>query len=159
MHKKIPSSSIFEFFTVGIFLLVVVMAGYVSVSAAHATLLTKVAQNPSSAVDVKVNLPVSHALTGKTIVTLEDISVQDVAAGEIARLVIPTSELMANQGLVTIPIGTRSDMLTTSINAAVLVDVDDNGIVSDGDWMSDSIVIVSLGSTAVFTIDLVQITH
>ena len=114
-------------------------------------------QTLSTEVIVTIAMPSGLTAKGVVVVTLEDITLPDVPAKELARVRVATSALQASRGSVVVPVDLKLIKSNAMINAAVHIDIDNNGIVSDGDWISDSIVLVITNSKMRATIDVVKV--
>lgn len=128
-----------------------------SIFAKQSLLAEKSTSVSDAEVMVTIALPAGHVLTGKAIITLEDISVQDAASVKLASISIPASTLIDDQYTVAVPIDLGLVKPDTSVNVAVHIDSDNNGLLSEGDWISDSIVNAINNNVMSVTVDVVQI--
>jgi len=143
----------------GTFLLLLMATGIISCSSSTEEALLEDENTSSSDAEVVVTIavPEGETLTGTAIFTLEDLTIQDAPAVELARVTTPASSLMDALPSITIPIDLNLVNPDAEINVAVHIDSDDDGLFSDGDWMSDSIVnVINNGEMAV-VIDIVKI--
>lgn len=144
----------------GTFLLLLLAAGVISNIFAKQTLLAEKNSSASDAeVMVKVALPEGHVLEGEgeAIFTLEDISVQDAPPTVLANVTIPVITLMDNLLQVAVPIDLDLVEPDASINVAVHIDTDSNGLLSDGDWISDSIVNAINNDVMAVAVEIIKI--
>ncbi|MEL7156972.1 MAG: hypothetical protein AAFN30_10275 [Actinomycetota bacterium] len=91
---------------------------------------------------VKVQLPADQALTGTVIVALEDVSLADAAPIELERVEMPVNDLIVAGGEVEVFLPVPLDG-SLDINASAHVDVDQDGAISAGDWISTELVLVT----------------
>ncbi len=91
---------------------------------------------------VTVDLPPGQTLTGTAVVALEDVTLRDAAALELERVELPVEELVANGGRVEVLLPLPLDG-SLDINAAVHIDVDQDGLVTSGDWISPDLRLVT----------------
>ena len=115
------------------------------------------ASSGSAEVSVTIKIPDDETLTGTAIIVIEDISLQDAPSVELARLEVPAASLVDNQAAVSIPIDVQSVDPDATINVAVLIDADDSGAMSAGDWISDSLVPVINNLIMKVSVDVVKI--
>lgn len=108
-------------------------------------------------VTVMIVIPEGKKLTGTAIITLEDITLQDAQSVELASVITPASKLINDQITVEVPIDLRLVNPDAIVNVAVHIDSDDSGDLSNGDWISDSLVSVITNATMIATIDIIQI--
>ena len=111
---------------------------------------------PASVVEVTVGLPPDTELVGKAIITLEDISLADTESVEIARVEMPIAELAAQDHRVQVFLPLPLDG-SVDVNAAVHLDIDENGSFSPGDWISPGLALVTPESASNIVIDVVPI--
>jgi hypothetical protein len=107
-------------------------------------------------VSVVVELPAGQTLNGMAIVALEDVSYADVPATELGRVELPVTELRDQGAKVDIFLPLPLDG-STDVNATVHIDVDGNGEVSEGDWMSTEMVLVTGFAGTTVSVPIVQI--
>jgi len=151
----VKRTSTFSF--AGTFLLSVVLAGCVSESFANQE-PTKEGEHVSpSDVVVTIVLPSGKSLSGTTVVTLEDVSLQDAPSEILARSEVASNTLQSSDGTIVVPIDLSLVSPNAIINASVHVDADTDGTLSDGDWISDSIVPVVSNSKMSATISIVEV--
>ena len=106
---------------------------------------------------IKVDAPPGADLAGTTIVALEDVTLSDTEAIEIARVELPTAELRSQGDQVDLVLPLPLDE-SINVTATVHVDIDESGTLSQGDLVSPSAVPVSAESVATgLTIEIVQI--
>ena len=107
-----------------------------------------VAQAPSESAEVSVTvvIPEGDNLTGTAIVVVEDISYQDSPSVELARTKVPAASLTDNTVRIVVPVDLQTVDAAADINVAVLIDADDSGDASSGDWISDSLALVITNS-------------
>ncbi len=110
----------------------------------------------ASIVNVKVGLPPDTELVGKAIITLEDISLADVESVEIARVELPIAELAAQDHRVEVFLPLPLDG-SVEVNAAVHLDIDENGSFSPGDWISPGLALVTSETAPNIVVDVVPI--
>lgn len=110
-------------------------------------------EKDSPFVTVVVELPANGLLIGTAIIALEDITYTDVAAPELDRIELPVSDLRSQGNMVDLYLPVPLDG-QTEVNASVHIDTDSDGAITQGDWISPNIVLVSsfTGSTVVVTI-------
>lgn len=110
-------------------------------------------EEDSPFVTVVVELPANGLLIGTAIIALEDITYTDVAAPELDRIELPVSDLRSQGNMVDLYLPVPLDG-QTEVNASVHIDTDSDGAITQGDWISPNIVLVSsfTGSTVVVTI-------
>jgi len=127
-------------FASGTILLLLLAVGIVSKISAQQTSLDKKETSASDAeVTVTIVVPETETLTGTVIVTLEDISIQDQPAVALSSVRVAASTLRHDSPVV-VPINLQLVGTNADVNVAVHIDMDDNALLSDGDWISDSIV-------------------
>lgn len=109
----------------------------------------------AAVVAVTIDVPSGVELAGVAIVALEDITVADTEAVEIGRVELPASDLqvLGNEVEVFLPLPLDGSI---DVTATVHIDVDENGAVSQGDWISPALSMVTSDSTAV-VVEIVQI--
>ena len=106
---------------------------------------------------VTISVPESEILSGTAIVTLEDVTVQDTPSVSLAKVNVPASTFAHALPTIAIPIDLKSINSDTDVNVAVHIDSDNDGLLSNGDWISDSIVnVINNGKMAV-VVDIVKI--
>lgn len=111
---------------------------------------------PASIVNVTVGVPPDTDLAGNAIITLEDVTLVDTESLEIARVEIPISELAAQDHQVEMFLPLPLDG-SIEVNAAVHLDIDENGSFSPGDWISPDLAMVTSESAANIVVDVVPI--
>jgi hypothetical protein len=109
-----------------------------------------------STVSVVVELPADRALAGMAIVTLEDVSYADVPASELGRVELPVDELLDQGAMVEIFLPIPLDG-SIDVNAAVHIDVDEDGAVSQGDWVSPDLVLVTAFTGSTVSVPIIQV--
>ena len=141
-----------------IFLLQFLAAGITGCSSAQQASLDEEKTSSSDAeVMVTISVPEGKTLSGTAIITLEDITIQDTPSVQLATVRVPASTLAYALPTVAIPVDLRSINSDTNVNVAVHIDSDNDGLLSNGDWISDSIVnVINNGQMAVI-IDIVKI--
>ena len=115
------------------------------------------ASSAGAEVSVKIIIPSDDTLTGTAIITLEDISFPDAPSVELARLEVPASSLSNDQAGVAVPIDLQTVDSGADINVAVLIDSDDSGDASAGDWISKSLALVITNDRMEATVDVMRI--
>ena len=115
------------------------------------------ASSAGAEVSVKIIIPAAETLTGTAIITLEDISFQDAPSVELARLEIPASSLTADKASVAVPIDLQTVDSSADITVAILIDSDDSGDASAGDWISNTLALVINNSRMEVSMDVVRI--
>ena len=145
---------------VGKFLPLILVAGIAGSVFTQRDTLSANAQASSAGaeVSVKIIIPSDEALSGTAIITLEDISFQDAPSVELARLEVPASTLTNDQATVAVPIDLQTVDSGADINVAVLIDSDDSGDASPGDWISNSLALVITNDRMEATVDVVRLT-
>ena len=128
----------------GLFLLLLPVAGPVSESSVNRVIVT-------------IALPLDTLLTGTTIVTLEDISRQDAASEELAKFAVDSATLKPDEATIAVPIDLAVVSPNATVNVSVHVDMDSDGVLSSGDWISESIVPVITNSKMTATVNIVKI--
>ena len=109
-----------------------------------------------SVVSVTVDLPADVELAGRAIVTLEDVTYSDIDAAEIARVELTAADLRTRGDTVDVVVPLPLDG-TVDINAAVHLDVDESGTLSQGDWISSELAPVTAAAAGAVTVRVVQI--
>ena len=115
-----------------------------------------VAEDDAVLITVMVELPSDQLLEGMVIVALEDISYADVISPELGRVELSVSELRSQGDAVDIylPVPLDGDV---EVNAAVHIDVDMDGVISTGDWISPSIVRVSSFTGLTVSVAIIEV--
>ena len=122
------------------------------------TLSANAQTSPAGAeVSVTIKMPEDAIIAGTVIIVLEDITFQDVPSVELARLEVPATSLLDNQAEVVIPIDLQAVNSEAIINVAVLIDADNSGAASNGDWISDSLVPVITNSKMKVSVNVARI--
>ncbi|MEM8926178.1 MAG: hypothetical protein AAGD35_21960 [Actinomycetota bacterium] len=103
-------------------------------------------------VTVVVELP-EGVVDGTVAVVLEDITLADAEALELERVEMTTAELIEREGRVDVLLPVPLDG-TLDLNAAVHVDVDNDGTVTAGDWVSPALSLVTPDAVAALYIGL-----
>lgn len=144
---------------IGTFLLVLLWLGVASTHADKLALSVKDNQSVLSGSEVIVTIivPEGTELTGTAIITLEDITFQDQPSVELAKASAPASALLNAQSTIAVPFDLQVIDPKATINVAVHIDADNSGTITDGDWLSDSIVIVINNSKFDVAVSLVKI--
>ena len=104
------------------------------------------ASSESAEVSVTVVIPEGENFTGTAIVALEDIIYQNSPSVELARTEVPAPSLTDNTVRIVVPVDLQTVDAAADINVAVLIDADDSGEASSGDWISDSLALVITNS-------------
>jgi len=115
--------------------------------------------NSSSDAEVIVTIavPEGETLAGTAIITLEDITMQDAPAVQLASVSAEASSLTHSLPTITIPIDLSLVNAGADINVAVHIDSDNDGRLSNGDWISDTIVnVINNGKMAV-VVEIIKI--
>jgi len=141
----------------GAFLLSVMLAGWVSESSANQEPTKEGELVSPSDVVVTIALPSGKLLSGTTIVTIEDVSLQDAPSVILARLEVESTTVKSSDGTIVVPIDLSLVPPNAIINASVHVDADSDGTISAGDWISDSVVPVITNSKMSAAISIVEI--
>jgi len=128
-----------------------------NISAQQTLLDNKKALASDTEVVVTIAVPAGNALSGTAIVSLEDITVQDAPAVQLASVSVDVSSLQRTEPTIVIPINLRHITAKTDINVAVHIDADNNGLLSEGDWISDSIVRAISNAKMAVVVDVVRI--
>jgi len=133
--------------------------GIASDIAAKQKLLSAEAQTPTTSQEIKVTIAVPEdvTLSGTAIITLEDITLLDTSAVELARVVVPASDLEKPNATIAVSVDLRLVKPDATVNVAVLIDVDNSGDLSVGDWISDSLATVINNSKMAVIIGVVRI--
>lgn len=110
----------------------------------------------TSLVSVTVDVPEGVQLAGNVIVALEDVTVPEAEAVEVARVELPATNLAAqnNQVDVFLPLPLDGSI---DVVATVHIDIDENGTFSQGDWISPDLVPVTSQNARAITVIMVQI--
>ena len=141
--------------TAGKFLPLILVAGVAGCFATEPDIAK--ASSESTEVTVTIVIPEEQTLTGTAIVILEDISYQDSPSVELARTEVPAASLTDTQARVVVPIDLQTVDSGADVNVAVLVDSDDSGDTSSGDWISDTLALVITNSVMDVSVDVVQV--
>jgi len=123
----------------------------------HALLEDKKASASDAEVAVTIAVPEGTSLTGTAIVTLEDIALQDVPSVTLAEVSVATSTFKLAQPTVIVPIDLQLITARTEVNVAVHIDADDDGLLSDGDWISDTLVPAVNNNIKAVVVDVIKI--
>lgn len=110
----------------------------------------------ASVVSIMVDLPEGADLAGIAIVALEDVTMADAEAIQIASLELPVDQLAAQNNMVEVFLPLPLDG-SVAITATVHIDVDENGSFSQGDWISPDLVPVTTETASEITVKMVQI--
>jgi len=145
-------------FAVGTIPLLILAVGIATkISAQQAALEEERTLASDAEVIVTIAVPEGNTLTGTAIITLEDITVQDAPSLPLASVSTAVSALMDAQATIAIPIDLSLVDSKADVNVAVHIDADDDGVVSNGDWISDSIVNVINNDKMNVVVEVVQI--
>ncbi len=110
----------------------------------------------ASVVEVTVALPPDTDLVGEAVITLEDVSLADTESVEITRVELPIEDLAAQDHRVEVFLPLPLDG-SVDVNAAVHLDIDEDGSFSPGDWISPELVLVTPESAANVVVEVVPI--
>ena len=111
--------------------------------------------DPATVVLVTVDVPADVQLAGTAVVALEDITHADRPSVEIASVELPAAELQARDDRVELFLPLPLDG-SIDVTATVHIDVDENGSVSQGDWISPDLAMVTAGASEV-TVTIVPV--
>ena len=115
-----------------------------------------VVEDDAALITVVVELPSDQLLEGMVIVALEDISYADVSSPELGRVELSVSELRSQGNAVDIFLPVPLDG-NVEVNAAVHIDIDMDGVISTGDWISPNIVRVSSFTGLTVSVAVVEV--
>lgn len=110
----------------------------------------------ASVVAVTVDVPEGVQLAGTAIVALEDITYSDVESVEIASVKLPVAELLQQDNVVEVFLPLPLDG-SVDVTATVHIDVDENGVFSQGDWISPELAMVTPAAASAVTVIMIQI--
>ena len=144
---------------VGKFLPLILVVGIAGSVFTQRDALSANVQASSAGAEVSVNIiiPADETLTGTAIITLEDVSFPDAPSVELARLEVPANSLTNDQASVAVPVNLQTVDSGADINVAVLIDSDDSGDASAGDWISNTLALVITNSVMDVSVDVVRI--